>query len=180
MTTPDHRNRKTLKKGPAHPRTLVPIALSASAAAITAAALTATPGSAQAPPGTLHFVDKKQQGVGFFAPAIPTKQRKRPGPNGKPRQGDRFGFGDTVTGDDTGFDRAVCTVTGNSQALCTAVVQLSKGTLTAKGFVTLSGPANKSPLAITGGTGAYDGARGTALVTDVNQTTTNIEITLRT
>ena len=180
MTTHDHRNRETRKTGPAHPRTLVPLALSAGAAAITAAALMATPGSAQAPPGTLHFIDTKQQSVGFFASAISTKQPKRPGPNGKPRQGDRFGFGDTVTGDDTGFDRVLCTVTGNSQALCTAVIQLSKGTLIAEGFVTLSGPARKSPLAITGGTGTYDGARGTALVTDVNQTTTNIEVTLRT
>ena len=45
--------------------------------------------------------------------------------------------------------------------------------------MSLSGRANKTPFAITGGTGAYDGARGTALVTDVNSKTTDIQITLR-
>ncbi len=33
------------------------------------------------------------------------------------------------------------------------------------------------PFAITGGTGAYHGARGTALVTETNATTTDIRIT---
>jgi hypothetical protein len=33
--------------------------------------------------------------------------------------------------------------------------------------------------AVTGGTGAYDGARGTALVTDVNSNTTNITAALK-
>ena len=35
-----------------------------------------------------------------------------------------------------------------------------------------------TPFAITGGTGAYDGARGTALVTDTSETATKIAITL--
>jgi hypothetical protein len=34
------------------------------------------------------------------------------------------------------------------------------------------------PFAITGGTGAYDGARGTARVTDVSSSTTDVRITL--
>ena len=38
--------------------------------------------------------------------------------------------------------------------------------------------ANKTPVAITGGTGAYNGARGTALVTDSSPTQTDVEITL--
>jgi hypothetical protein len=35
-----------------------------------------------------------------------------------------------------------------------------------------------NPIAITGGTGAYDGARGTAVVTDVNQNTTEVTVNL--
>jgi len=38
--------------------------------------------------------------------------------------------------------------------------------------------SNKVPVAITGGTGAYNGARGTALVTDTSPTQTDVEITL--
>jgi hypothetical protein len=33
-------------------------------------------------------------------------------------------------------------------------------------------------VAITGGTGAYDGARGTALVTDTSSSTTTVDVTL--
>jgi hypothetical protein len=38
--------------------------------------------------------------------------------------------------------------------------------------------ANKTPVAITGGTGAYNGARGTALATDHGNGQTDIDITL--
>jgi hypothetical protein len=141
------------------------IALATGGAAIATAAVIATAGSAQSPaPTSLHLVDTTQKTVGF-------------GPNHKPRQGDRFGFGNKVTGDDTGFNRGTCTIIGK-QTLCTVEVQLSKGTLTAQGFVP-AGRANNVPFAITGGTGAYDGARGTALVTDVNSTTSDIQVTLQ-
>jgi hypothetical protein len=142
-----------------------PIAITAGVAAIATTAVIATAGSAQGPaPTSLNFVNKTQKTVGF-------------GPNHKPRQGDRFGFGDKVTGDDTGFDRGVCTFIGKNQALCTVVVEVSKGTLTAQGL-SPQHPKN-TPFAITGGTGAYDGARGTALVTEVNSNTTDVRVTLR-
>ena len=145
----------------------IAIALTAGVACIATVAVIATSGSAQGPALTsLHLVEKDQNSVGF-------------GPDRKPRQGDRFGFGSTVTGDDTGVDRGVCTVIGTTQALCNVQERLAKGTLSAQGLVSLSGRSNKTPFAITGGTGAYDGARGTALVTDVNSTTTDIQITLR-
>ena len=35
------------------------------------------------------------------------------------------------------------------------------------------------PMAIVGGTGAYDGARGTALVTDVDANTTTVDVALK-
>jgi len=140
------------------------LALAAIAAALVTAALVASSGSAQAPAGTtLHFVAKSQKGVGFF-------------PKGRPHSGDHVGFGDTISGDDTGYDRAACTIVGRS-LVCTIQVQLSKGTLSVQGIAPQR--SNNTPLAIVGGTGAYDGARGTALVTDVNANTTDIDITLR-
>ena len=145
----------------------IAIALTASVACIATVAVIATSGSAQGPVLTsLHLVEKDQKSVGFA-------------PDRKPRQGDRFGFGSTVSGDDTGIGRGVCTVIGTTQALCNIQERLAKGTLSAQGLVSLTGPAKKTPFTVTGGTGSYDGARGSALVTDVNATTTDIQITLR-
>jgi dirigent-like protein len=139
------------------------LALAALAAALVTAALVAASGSAQSPAGTtLHLVSKSQKSVGFF-------------PSGRPHQGQHVGFGDTISGDDTGYDRAACTIVGQS-LLCNVQVQLSKGTLSVQGIVPQR--ANNTPLAIIGGTGAYDGARGTALVTD-HANTTDVIVTLR-
>ena len=142
----------------------IPLALAAGVVAVVPVALLATSGSAQSPlPATLHLTEKNQKTVGF-------------GPNHRPRQGDRFGFGSKVSGDDTGRNRGICTVIG-TQGLCTVQETLSKGTLTAQGLVSLEGKAKNLPFTITGGTGAYNGASGVALVTDVNSTTTDIQIT---
>ena len=142
-------------------RARVAVALSAAVAALIIAAVIASAGSAQ-PPTTLHLVARSQKGVGFF-------------PNHKPHQGDRFGFGDKTSGDDTGTDRGICTVIGK-QTLCNVEEELSKGTLSAQGIVPQT-PHN-TPVAVTGGTGAYNGARGTAIVNQVNNSTTDITITL--
>lgn len=137
--------------------------LVAGAAAIATAAVLTTTGSAQAPTATtLHLIATSQDNVGF-------------GFNHAPRQGDRFGFGDKITGDAAGYLRGTCTLIG-SQGLCTVVVRTNVGTLTAEGFA--KDKNTKQPFAVTGGTGSYDGARGTALVTDVNSKTTTIDITL--
>jgi hypothetical protein len=133
------------------------------AAALATAALMAGAGAAQTPVTALHLVSTAQKGAGF-------------NPKRAPHLGDRLGFGDTISGDDTGYDRGVCTVVGRPQLLCTVQVQLSKGTLTVQGM--LPERATKVPVAITGGTGAYNGARGTALVTDSSPTRTDVEITL--
>jgi hypothetical protein len=143
-------------------RARFPMAVAAVCAAIATTAVLATAGSAQTSPTSLHLVAKSQKSVGFF-------------PKHRPHQGDRFGFGDKLTGDDTGIDRGVCTLIGG-KSLCNVQAQLSKGTLSLQGFVTQR--SHNSPIAITGGTGAYNGARGTALVTDVNSTTTDINVTL--
>jgi hypothetical protein len=133
------------------------------AAALATAALMASAGSAQAPPTTLHLVSTSQKNAGYM-------------PKGAPRLGDRLGFGDRITGDDSGYDRAACTIVGKPRLLCTIQVELAKGTLTVQGM--LPERANKTPVAITGGTGAYDGARGTALVTDHGNGQTDVDITL--
>jgi hypothetical protein len=139
------------------------LGLAAGAAALATATVLAASGSAQAPPSSLHFVSKTQKHVGFF-------------PKHTLRQGDRLGFGSKISGDDTGFSLAVCTAIGRQGLLCTLQAQLSKGALTAQGL--LPERAHDTPIAITGGTGAYDGARGTALVTDVNQHTTKFTVNL--
>lgn len=146
---------------PLSPRSM--LALVAVLAAIGAAAIGATGGSAQTTPKSLHLVAHTLKKVGFF-------------PKSKPRQGDRFGFGDSLSGDDTGFDRGVCTIIGR-KSLCEVQAQLSKGTLSLQGFV--AEKAQNTPIAVLGGTGDYDGATGTAFVTDVNKSTTNVDITFK-
>jgi hypothetical protein len=140
-------------------------------AAIVTAAILAASGSAQNVPRTLNITETIQKGVGFF-------------PRHAPRQGSRFGFGGRISGDESGFDRAVCTAIGNLRTrnraakvtLCTIQLELSKGSLSLQGMTPQQ--SRNTPLAITGGTGAYDGARGTAIVTDVSQTRGRINITL--
>jgi hypothetical protein len=139
------------------------LTLAAGAAAVATAAVLAASGSAQTAPTTLHLVSKHDGSVGYF-------------PKGRPRSGDGVGFGDKISGDDSGYDRGACTIIGRKM-LCTVQVQLSKGTLSAQGLIPQR--SHNNPVAIIGGTGAYDGARGTALVTDVNDTTTTVDVTLK-
>jgi hypothetical protein len=138
------------------------LALAAIVAAVGAIAIQATAGSAAPAPKSLHLVATSLKKVGFF-------------PKAKPRQGDRFGFGDRLSGDDTGFDRGVCTLIGG-KSLCNIQAQLSKGTVSLQGFVP-GGKVSNVPIAIIGGTGDYDGAGGTAVITQVNKSTTDISIT---
>ena len=70
-------------------RTRVTAALSAVAAAIVVAAVVAGAGSAKDTPTTLHLVGTIQKNIGFA-------------PDHPPRQGDRFGGGSEITGDDSG------------------------------------------------------------------------------
>lgn len=139
------------------------LALVAVLAALGAIAIQASGGSAAPAPKTLHLVATAVKKANFF-------------PKGKPHNGDRFGFGDRITGDDTGFDRGVCTIVGG-KSLCNVQAQLSKGTLALQGIVPEK--LTNTPIPILGGTGDYDGAGGTALVTDVNKKTTDISITFK-
>jgi Dirigent-like protein len=136
--------------------------LAAGAAAVATAAVLAASGSAAPAHRTLHFVSKSQPAVGFF-------------PYGAPKQGTTLGFGDRISGSDHGTDRGVCTVIGSS-LLCNIDVRLSKGTLAVQG--TVPQHPHNSPLAVVGGTGAYKGASGTARTTEVDASTTKIEVSL--
>jgi hypothetical protein len=85
-----------------------------------------------------------------------------------------FGFCDKITGTATGTDRGVCTLIGK-QALCNVVVTLANGTLSATGL--LAETSKNTPMQVTGGTGAYNGACGTTLIT-VSSKTTRVDVTL--
>ena len=90
---------------------------------------------------------------------------------------DPVGRHSNVIGDDTGVSRAICTILGGSGGMpCTIWVKLGHGILTQQGLTPER--AHDAPIAITGGTGAYDGARGTALVTDTSNGKTSITISL--
>ena len=148
-----------MRKGPLSIRSM--LALAAIAAAVGAIAIQATAGSAAPAPKTLHLVATSVKKANFF-------------PKHKPRNGDHFGFGDRLTGDDTGFDRGVCTFVGG-QSLCNVQAQLSKGTLSLQGIVPQK--LSNTPIPILGGTGDYDGVGGTAVVTNVSKNTTDINVT---
>ena len=137
-------------------------AIGAGLAALATAAVLAAGGSAQSAPSTMHLVGHAQNSVGFF-------------PSGRPHTGQRAGFGDRVSGDDQGTATGACTVM-RSELLCTIEVHLAKGTLSLQGLVPQR--STKNPVAITGGTGAYAGARGVALVTDTGPSTTAIQVAL--
>jgi hypothetical protein len=147
-------------------RARVAIALSAAAGAIITPVVMASAGSAQGSPRMLRLVATAQQGVGFA-------------PGREPRQGDRFGGGSKITGDSAGIQRTVCTVIGErgESAICTIELRLTRGTLSAQGLVPQR--ADESPIAITGDTGAYDGAGGTAVATQISQTETRFTVRLR-
>ena len=86
--------------------------------------------------------------------------------------GDSFIFSSELTrnGDKVGHSGVVCTVTsavmGEFQCLGTA--QFRHGSITVQGLVGTQG--DPSRLAITGGTGAFEGAEGTLLVRPISDT----------
>jgi hypothetical protein len=145
--------------------TKIGIGLSAGIGAAAMAAALASPGAAQTGGTELHLVATSQKSAEFF-------------PHHHPHPGDQLGFGDKISGDDTGIARAVCTLAGGpGKGLpCTIWVKLSKGTLAFQGM--LPEKSTNAPIAITGGTGAYNGARGTAYATDESKAKTKIVVDL--
>ena len=90
--------------------------------------------------------------------------------------GDTTAFSDQVLQDDrqVGTDGAICTTTnvtanGGGSVLCIANLSLPSGQISIQGLMTYTatGPDKTATFAITGGTGAYDNARGDALLTNL-------------
>lgn len=145
-------------------RISVAIALTAAAAAaVISVAVIASPGSANGSSKTLRLLATAQRGIGFA-------------PQGRPRQGDRFGGGAKISGDGTGLSRTVCTVIGK-KALCNIQIMLPKGQLSVQGLVPQR--ADHTPMAIVGGTGAHSRARGTAIATQISENRTRFTVKLR-
>lgn len=91
---------------------------------------------------------------------------------------------DAATGGVAGYDAVNCTVVRIVNAAkragvlqCNLTARLKDGTLTAQGIVWQNG--SDSRLAVTGGTGTYDGAAGNLLVSSPNVDTTQLTFTLQ-
>ena len=97
---------------------------------------------------------------------------------GPPHLGFVHAFTDKVTADDgsKGHDVGLCTLITNTELLCHSEVILPRGQIAFQGV--LHQHDRNPPGAVIGGTGAYNGARGTATVTDVNPTTAQVTIKL--
>jgi hypothetical protein len=150
-------------------RLAVRLAVPLAAAGATAAILAAGSG-AQAPAArTITLVTKEQESTGAFVDAAPRARNPRR-PNAS--AGDAFVLTETVY-DAAGTTRvgtlsASCTfarATRNPEratTLCHGVYRLRDGDIVAAGL--LSGSTSR--IAITGGTGAYAGARGVLTTTE--------------
>jgi hypothetical protein len=141
------------------------IAATAAVMAIALAGTIATSGGAKPTPRprTIHLT--LVQTGGFDSP-------------GPPRPGFVHAFTDKVTGDDgsKGHDVGLCTLITNTELLCHSQVILSTGQLAFQGI--LHQHDHNTAGTVLGGTGAYNGARGTTHLTDVNPTTTKVTINL--
>jgi hypothetical protein len=143
-------------------RLRLPATVVAACGAVVVLAVIARGGAAKGTPTTLHLVGTIEPNIGFA-------------PDHPPRQGDRFGGGSRITGTDTGRQRSVCTLIGR-RALCNVQLNLSRGRLSAQGLV--PNETDHTPIPITGGTGAYAGARGTAFATRLGPTRTRFDVRL--
>ena len=97
---------------------------------------------------------------------------------GPPRPGFVHAFTDRVTTDDgsKGHDVGLCTLITDTELLCHSEVILPRGQIAFQGV--LHHHDRNTPGSVIGGTGIYNGARGTATVTDINPTTARVAVTL--
>jgi hypothetical protein len=145
-------------------RSLVTLAAAAAAAGLLIGVL-ATRSDARSPhsPQTITFTLVRVSG--FFPP-------------GPPKPGTRYGSLQTVTGDDgsTGTADVLCTYITTQTEFCNLQFTLTTGLLAVQGIARQ--PNDNEPFTVTGGTGAYAIARGTATVSDVNETTVRLTVKL--
>ena len=95
-----------------------------------------------------------------------------------PSLGDQLVISESLAknGNDVGMSGVVCTVTHTTPPYdvvtfhCVATLSLQRGQITLQGLIEVQGPDDPGPfkVAITGGTGAFRGAGGVAVVRDVS------------
>jgi hypothetical protein len=101
-------------------------------------------------------------------------------PKGEPEPGDAFGFFEELTqhGTVVGHDKGVCTITGPKAVACKVAVSFPNGTFAVEGEPEFSEDGSvPAEFRVVGGTGAYAGAKGTALVKDSSDTDSDITVT---
>jgi hypothetical protein len=128
--------------------TVVPLAIAACALAASIIGFSDAPSAgASAAPKTLH---------------ITTKTLLLTGPTTPPAPGDRIEFYEQASGGDTGHDYAECSVMNDQgEALCHVEFVLKHGTISADAVTNVNATMLDNSGPITGGTGRYNGARGT-------------------
>jgi hypothetical protein len=88
------------------------------------------------------------------------------GPTTPPAPGDRLEFYEQASGGDTGHDFADCGVMNDEgEALCHVEFVLERGDISANAVINVNAATLDSSGPITGGTGRYNGARGTVAIT---------------
>ena len=137
----------------------------AAAAAVGAVILLPGAGSAQTGGGQTIKLVESGNGPFKFIDMPPKVTRKR-----GPSTGDELIFANKLTdasGKAAGTLMATCTFTPRrGTLLCDGVFKLASGTISGTGISSAS--SRKTTISITGGTGAYEGARGS--VTSVDRT----------
>jgi len=146
-------------------RFLVPAVAATAAAVALTGVLTASATAQPSPsPRTIHFTLVRQPG-GWF-------------PSANPQPGETLGAQQAVTGDDgsKGTGNIQCTIYTANQELCDVVLRMSTGQIAFQGIVPRE--IKNTRIIVTGGTGAYAVARGSAVVNDVTETVTSFTVKL--
>ena len=148
------------------------IVLATAGAAIGILAILSASGSAQAPGATTLQLFERERGSSFGFVDNPPKIKNRR--NARVSVGDVFAFSSPVFDQSRatrlGTVSVQCTVTkpgteARSESICVGAFQLKDGTIALT--APLKGDPRTVTVAITGGTGAYAGARGTLQTTNV-------------
>jgi len=158
-------------------RRLLIVATAAAAAAATIALISA-PSGAQTPGGTTFtLIEKNSEGTFSFVDNPPRSGRHSPKVSG----GDEFVIAQPVrdpSGNRVGSLKVHCTfVRGNRNAnkaptLCEGVYNLAAGQISLQAGI--SGSPKVIQIAITGGTEAYEGARGSVTSTSGHKKSTDV------
>jgi hypothetical protein len=148
---------------------LVALGAAALASVLFATVSLAATGSKATAGTTMHLIEHD---VSFnFVPAAPGPRK---GDNAKPGDVATFtNYLTTTKGQRVGHTYATCTATtgGSNPALqCTGTFKLPGGTLIGSALIDTTGDAPQR-IAILGGTGAYEGARGSILSVSKSQNT---------